>query len=135
MTKKNFTVQEANKRLPLVRQIVSDILVKGNELKLINISNEDPGDRNLYEKIMTQVDVLVDELESLGCFYKDWSFNKGLVDFPSMIDGKEVMLCWQGDEPEIRWYHGIDDGYQGRSPIPEELLLNCDPILSSKSQE
>lgn len=135
MDKKNFTPQEANKRLPLVKKIVSDILAKGAELKQIVISNEDVKEHSEYKKVMAQVNVLVDELESLGCFYKDWSFEKGLVDFPSVIDGREVMLCWQGDEPDVRWYHGVDTGYQGRSPIPEELLAASEKILSAKPQD
>lgn len=135
MIKKHFTPYEVNKRLPLVKQIVSDILVKGSELKQIAISQEGPNDRSAYEKTMKQINGLVDELESLGCFYKDWSFEKGLVDFPSIIDGREVMICWQGDELEVRWYHGLEEGYQERCPIPEELLTVSENILSAKPQE
>lgn len=135
MNKRTFTPQEANKRLPLVKQIVSDILIKGGDLKEIMASGDGPEQKEAYQKTMKQVNGLVDELESLGCFYKDWNFEKGLVDFPSVINGQEVMLCWQGDEPDIRWYHGVDEGYQGRSPIPEALLDASDNVLSTKPQE
>jgi hypothetical protein len=63
------------------------------------------------------------ELEALGCFYKDWNFDLGLVDFPALIDGEEVLLCWRSDEPEVRWYHPLDGGYSGRKPIPENIIL------------
>ena len=63
------------------------------------------------------------ELEQVGCFYKDWNFTLGLVDFPAIIAGKEVLLCWRSDEPEVRFYHTQEDGYTGRRPIPEELLV------------
>lgn len=134
MEKKYFTPLEVNKRLPLVKQIVCDILAKGSELKQISTAKGNSKEQSQYEKTMAQVNVLVDELESLGCFYKDWSFEKGLVDFPAVIDGREVMLCWQGNEPDVRWYHAVDGGFQGRCPIPEELLSESEPILSTKPQ-
>lgn len=124
MIKKFFTPQEANKRLPLVKQIVKDILVKGSELKAIMAAGDGPEQKRDYDRTMAKVNALVDELEVLGCFYKDWNFEKGLVDFPSIIDGKEVMLCWHGDETDVRWFHGIEDGYQGRQMIPDELLVS-----------
>ena len=135
MVKKVFTPQEANKRLPLVKQIVIDILAKGAELKTIMASGDGPEQKRSYEKTMAQINGLVDELESLGCFYKDWNFDKGLVDFPSVIAGQEVMLCWNGDESDIRWYHSVEEGYQGRRPIPEELLGQAESILSVESKD
>jgi hypothetical protein len=41
----------------------------------------------------------------------------GLVDFPAMIDGEEVLLCWRSDEPEVLYYHGLEDGFAGRKKI------------------
>lgn len=71
---------------------------------------------------MTKISDYIAELEELGCFYKDWNFSIGLIDFPSVIDGKEVMLCWKSDEPDILFYHGLQDGFAGRRPIPELYL-------------
>ena len=70
-----------------------------------------------------EIESLMAELEHLGCFYKDWNFEIGLVDFPAIIEGEEALLCWRSDEPEILWYHGIEDGYAGRRPLPAEWLL------------
>ena len=80
-------------------------------------ARDDPGVRK-------QIDALHDlfeELEALGCSYRDWSFSVGLVDFPAMINGQEVSLCWRSDEPEIAYYHG-PEGYVGRKPIPKNYL-------------
>jgi hypothetical protein len=62
------------------------------------------------------------ELEEIGCSYKDWSFELGLVDFPSIIDGKEVLLCWRSDEESVKYYHGLLEGFAGRKPIPDDYL-------------
>lgn len=61
----------------------------------------------------------MDEFKEIGCFYKDWNFAVGLVDFPAIIDGEEVYLCWKSDEEKILYYHGISDGFRGRKLIHE----------------
>jgi hypothetical protein len=43
----------------------------------------------------------------------------GLVDFPGLVDGREVNLCWRYGEREVRFWHGLDEGFAGRKPIPE----------------
>lgn len=122
MPKKIFTPKEANQRLPLVKKIVRDILDKGHALRgLIKKVGNDDTSADL-ELLQVEIEALIGELEALGCYYKDWNFDIGLVDFPAIINNKEVFLCWRSDEPQVRWYHRIHDGYSGRKPIPEELL-------------
>lgn len=45
----------------------------------------------------------------------------GLLDFPYLLEGEEVNLCWRFGEKKIRFWHGLDEGFAGRKPIPEEL--------------
>ncbi len=126
MTNRNikyFTPDEANRTLPLVRKIVKDILNHSFELKTISDSivynieeNEEA------QKLSASIKGFLKELEEIGCFYKDWNFSIGLVDFPAIIDGKEVYLCWKSDEEKIIYYHGINDGFNGRKLIPEYAL-------------
>ena len=111
---KLFTPQEATQTLPLVKRVVEDILSIGQRIR--QRAAEDPE----VSRLMDQLDGLFDELESVGCFYKDWNFSIGLVDFPSLIEGKEVFLCWKSDEPALKFYHDVDGGFDGRKPIPEE---------------
>jgi len=120
---KYFTPAEARKTLPLVRQIVKDILDTTREMRLIadelgSNAEDDP----VIRKMAGDVDGFMKELEEIGCYFKDWNFSIGLVDFPAVIDGKEVFLCWKSDEEEIRFYHSIEDGFTGRIPIPEEYF-------------
>lgn len=116
-----FTPQEAKKRLPLIKKIVGDILAKGKRLRALS---QRPSQISSMEgdTLQIEIEILMKELEELGCFYKDWNFEVGLVDFPAKINEKEVFLCWRSDEPEIRFYHSLEDGYRGRMPIPEDLL-------------
>lgn len=120
---KYFTPKEALQTLPLVRKIVKDILTEGEELKLIAQERgpeiqTDP----VFRRKLNNINACMAELEEIGCFYKDWNFTMGLVDFPARINGQEVFLCWRSDEDTITHYHGQHDGYAGRLPIPEQYL-------------
>lgn len=120
---KYFTPKEANKTLPLVKQIVNDILKTANQIKdLAEAIGDDFENTEEVKSLTAEVHNFIKELEELGCTYKDWNFQIGLVDFPSIIDGKEVLLCWKSDEDSISHFHGLLDGFAGRKKIPEEYL-------------
>ncbi len=65
---------------------------------------------------------LMAELAEIGCDYKDWGFEMGLVDFPGFIDAQPVLLCWRSVEPSVEWCHEPQAGYAGRQRIPTQLL-------------
>lgn len=121
---KYFTPNEASKTLPLVRKIVEDILNEGRELKLLaeDLDGKVEGNPKVQYHLKN-IQKYIDELSEIGCFYKDWNFNLGLVDFPAIINGKEVFLCWKSDEDSIRYYHDIDAGFINRKLIPEEYYI------------
>ncbi|MCL5030789.1 MAG: DUF2203 domain-containing protein [Bacteroidetes bacterium] len=120
---KFFTPAEAKLTLPLVRKIVKDILDTTREIRLLaedldGVIEDNPQ----MKKMASDINGFMNELEEIGCFYKDWNFTIGLIDFPAIIDGKEVMLCWKTDEADIKFYHDVDEGYSGRKPIPVKYL-------------
>ncbi len=119
---KTFSVAQAAKTLPLVRDIVSDILKTGQAIRDLSVETDKPEDNPEINRLMDVLDELFDEIESIGCFYKDWNFTEGLVDFPAKISGRDVMLCWRSDEENIRYYHEAEAGYAGRRLIPKDLL-------------
>ncbi len=119
---KYFTPAEANKMLPLVRKIVTDILRTGQKIRALSSKLEKPEEDPEVNGWMDLLDELFDELESLGCSYRDWNFSEGLVDFPAMIRGRQAFLCWKSDEDEVLFYHDLESGFAGRLPIPGELL-------------
>ena len=117
---KYFTPEEANQTLPLVKRIVLDILKIGKEIRSVSIGKTpDPGTESELNRLMDQLDELFEELESLGCSYKDWNFSEGLVDFPAVVNGKEAFLCWRSDEPTVSYYHDLESGFAGRKLIKE----------------
>ena len=99
-----FTRAQAERTLPLVRRIVADILRTAGSIGEAGVDEE------RVRGLQADLQEYVGELEAIGCYYKDWSYAVGLVDFPAEIDGKQVFLCWRSDEPGLAWYHGIQDG-------------------------
>jgi len=125
-TTKYFTPAEARRTLPLVKKIVKDILDYGLQIRTIALSmgDEDPQNNPEVRKLVSDMNYFMKELEEIGCFYKDWNFSIGLVDFPAFINGEEVYLCWRSDEDDILYYHTIEDGYAGRKKIPPGYLAD-----------
>ena len=69
-----------------------------------------------YVKTLTQLGEWVAGLELMGVQIKD--YERGLVDFPSMRDGRVVLLCWQlGEGESIEWWHEAEAGFAGRQPL------------------
>jgi hypothetical protein len=69
-----------------------------------------------YVRTLYEVGKLTTHLHEMGVELKDYS--RGLIDFPSLRDGRVIYLCWQiGDGPEITWWHETDAGFAGRRPL------------------
>ena len=118
---KRFTPAEASKTLPLVKGIVQDILQSGKDIRALHDSG---ASEDIVDKKNREITSLLSELQMIGCEYKDWNFEIGLVDFLSVIDGQDVYLCWKSDEPSLLYYHGIHEGFAGRKLIPQQLVSN-----------
>lgn len=124
---KIFTVQEANALLPNVRMIVGEIQRAhrqvssySEEAKKASEAAEHGGGGIAagiaYAAALTELTLQLGELESLGVQLKD--FERGLVDFPSLREGRVVLLCWQlGEGDELEWWHDVDAGFAGRTPL------------------
>ncbi len=120
---KIFTPTQANKTLPLVKKIVDDILSLGHKLRTVSAEISRNAEHHPdVVKLLSQLEEMFEELEALGCSYKDWNFSAGLVDFPAIVGGEEVCLCWRSDETELKYYHGLEEGYAGRRLIPKEYF-------------
>ena len=126
-SKTMFTVDEANRTLPLVRSIVGDVAERWNELVRVReeYGNSSPEHdrimRELAEYITESIrnpNAYIQELKAIGCHLKD--FEHGLVDFPSMIDGQEVQLSWKLGESEVTHMFAGEGDAASRVPIPEK---------------
>jgi hypothetical protein len=124
-----FTVNEANELLPTLRPLVEQILENIRRLKstsetVIRKGQVDPEAPDLMEKLredseiaklIGQVKGWVEEINAYGCVCK--GVEQGLVDFPCMFGAEVVYLCWQIGEPNVGFWHRIEDGFAGRRPL------------------
>ena len=128
---KFFTVAEADRTLPLVRRIVTDItalypewreLINQYELAAAQARpewGESPDQlalRSRIEDIARRITAFLAELEAIGCVFK--GFQEGLVDFYGKLDGRDVFWCWKQGEDRIEHWHEIEAGFAGRQPLP-----------------
>ncbi|MBZ0141979.1 MAG: DUF2203 domain-containing protein [Rhodocyclaceae bacterium] len=97
MSKTVFTIEDANRTLPLVRSIVSDVADRWKDL--VRVRNEYGNSSPEHDQIMRELAEYIQELKEIGCHLKD--FEHGLVDFPSTLDGAEILLSWKLGEEEI----------------------------------
>jgi hypothetical protein len=112
LTRKFFSVEEANKMLPLVRAIVKDIVAGYDSLEK---KQEGSGGSDEVEAGRETLHSLVEELQQLGVQVKD--FKMGLVDFPHLREGREVNLCWRLGEERIGFWHDLESGFSSRRPV------------------
>lgn len=119
--KKYFNLTEANRSLPYVRRVVRDICDAYRRAVTLQQKMEFPlpdqdtqAMRDEYEAIMGRLNLLVDELTLVGVELKD--YDKGLVDFPAVHHGREVLLCWRLGEEQVDHWHEVESGFSGRQP-------------------
>jgi hypothetical protein len=134
MTPRYFTPDEANALLPEVREAAETLVVHRRALveanaKRAHLASQIAGNggdfdpqepRELEEVLEREAEAVghaIERLEALGVLVKD--ADRGLVDFPALREnGEEVLLCWQVGEDEIAFWHGLEEGFAGRKPLP-----------------
>ena len=124
---KLFTVEEANELLPLVRPKLEKI--RGLYKKIASFREPVKAaaeaaktggggmeNASLYVESLYEIGKLTTELHRLGVELKDYS--RGLIDCPSLKNGRVVLLCWQlGEVEKIEWWHETEAGFAGRQPL------------------
>jgi hypothetical protein len=134
---RTFTLREAQSMLP----VLESLLRKSIESKSL-IEEVDQEFNDLSERIFLNGGTLVDvracavrkaarekaiqsakdtlsEINAIGVQVKD--LEVGLLDFPCLVDGEIVLLCWRMGEPSITHWHGAEEGYAGRRPIDDRI--------------
>jgi hypothetical protein len=123
MAPRYYTLELANRCLPLVRSIAESVRDTALEMEELwrNLRSTDPADSRHHQltdrvrSIQARFGGLLEELKQLGVELKD-PF-QGLVDFPAERGGQEVWLCWRLGEDRIGHWHELETGFSGRQPI------------------
>jgi hypothetical protein len=121
---RHFTVEEANAEIERVGSMLEtlrdakDQLLDDEAREALSEASPtngggDPG-KQVGEAFLEVRRILV-ELTEAGIVVRD--VDRGLIDFPSLRDGREVYLCWQLGEDRIAWWHDLESGFGGREPL------------------
>lgn len=71
---------------------------------------------------MERLKTALEEITEAGCLVKD--IDTGLIDFPTLLQGEEVYLCWLPDEPDISFWHNVHEGISVRRPVDRHFIDN-----------
>jgi hypothetical protein len=128
-----FTVEQANEALESLRPIAERMVEHRRALTRAQVRQAElvtqiagnggdlsPGEvRDAAEEVAREVDGLADcvrRLDEAGVQVKD--LDEGLLDFPARRGDDDVLLCWKVGEPAVAYWHGLDEGFAGRKPLP-----------------
>jgi hypothetical protein len=134
---RHFTLQEAEELLPRIEQLVRTAVeahseAAGHEGALERVTSRitymggveiDPADYAQRKLLKRSAEVALqqaaEEIHAAGVLIKDIEI--GLIDFPALLGGREVLLCWKLGEPRIDHWHGVEEGFSSRKPITNEF--------------
>jgi hypothetical protein len=130
-----FTLEEAERTLPLLRRILTDLRAEhrvwqdaGAEYELLSAGTRPGGGeseaalavRRVVTESAERIKEYLDEIQAIGCLFK--GFDAGLIDFYTLREDRLVFLCWRVDEEHITHWHEVDAGFAGRQPIDATFL-------------
>ena len=121
---RHYTVEEANELLPSVKPVLRQLREAKDQLTDSEahevLSESAPGNgggesgRQVGEAFL-EVRRMLGALQEAEIVVRD--IDRGLIDFPAILDGEEVYLCWELGEDAIEYWHELEAGYGGRQPI------------------
>jgi hypothetical protein len=134
MAPRYFTPEEANAALDELRPLAEEMVERRQELVMaqerraslgaqvvtnggdLTPSDFAEADEEL-EQAATELARVVERIQSEGVLIKD--LDRGLLDFPALRDGEEILLCWQLGEDRVEFWHGVAEGFAGRKPLDD----------------
>lgn len=143
MKRRAFTVGEANALLPHIREVLGQIRAlrdvvadRTDQLKILDViwgravAETDNPDHTDFKRHRRAIGGAIEEIErmireeilALGVRFPPGGLERGLLDFPTKLDGRWVYLCWQESEPELQAWHEVKGGFAGRKPLTLELI-------------
>jgi hypothetical protein len=121
---KHYTREQARELLPQIRgwleklvQLRADLDKAEQQLGALAAPGRDLGGGlvNQWVRILAGIQEFLLEFYRRQIQIKD--LDRGLIDFPALLDGKEVFLCWEKAEADIQYWHDLDTGYSGRKKL------------------
>jgi len=118
---RHFTLEQAQALLPSVRlQLETAIAARSALEETQEKESDDENSRQRAERNLAALEEALTNILELGIQVKD--LETGLLDFPSLYKGREVLLCWRLGEPGIGHWHELESGFRGRRRVDRDFL-------------
>ena len=136
MAEKHFSLEEADRLLPRLGAILERLIAvrremgekqhRMEELRAHVRGNGATAEGRAFAMLKEELEAMalelrqgIEEIQEFGCLIKDLDI--GLIDFPALRRGQEVLLCWKLGEERIAFWHGAEEGFSGRKPLEGEF--------------
>lgn len=119
---KRFSRAEADALLPSLAPALIELRDKFGEAEKVRgqivaaaATNGGSSARDEWQRVLARVQELLERITGWGVELRD--IESGLVDFPSVVGGRDAFLCWKLGEPNVAYWHSPEDGFAGRRPL------------------
>lgn len=137
MPERTFTLEEAQSLLPVLESLLKTAIEGKKTAEAIDAEFQEIAHRVFLnggtllkivplakrkaerEKAVQAVKDAITEISAIGVLVKD--IDMGLLDFPCVVEGEMILLCWKLGESAITFWHGLEEGYAGRKPIDDRI--------------
>jgi hypothetical protein len=137
MAQRTFTLPEAQVLLPVLKSLLKQAIDGKKLIEAIDVEFQELAQRIFLsggllveigkaaarraerEKTVQRIKDVVAEIDATGVQVKD--IDMGLLDFPCVVDGRTILLCWKFGEEKITHWHSVEEGYAGRKPIDQSI--------------
>jgi hypothetical protein len=114
-----YTIDRANERISELRAMLTLLRGQRDELRSLKAEHDAAGEGDDERRLRLRMSGIVDQMQAMVNRIDAWGItlrdiDTGLVDFPALVNGRQVWLCWRLDEGPIEWWHELETGVAGR---------------------
>jgi len=119
-----YTLDRANDRIPDLEEMLTLLRAQRDELRDLKATFDAAASGDEGRRLRLRMQGLVDQMQATVARIDGWGItlrdiDTGLIDFPALVSGRQVWLCWRLGEGPVEWWHELDDGFAGRRPLIE----------------
>ena len=119
-----YTLDRANDRIPDLVEMLTVLRTQRDELRDLKGTFDSTEAGDDQRRLRLRMQGLVDQMQATVARIDGWGItlrdiDTGLIDFPALVNGRQVWLCWQLGEGPVEWWHELDTGFSGRRPLIE----------------
>jgi hypothetical protein len=119
---KFYTLDRANDRIADLDGMLNLLRTQRDELRELKTTFETTESGDDQRRLRLRMQGLVDQMQASVARIDGWGItlrdiDTGMIDFPALVSGRQVWLCWQLGEGAIAWWHELEDGFAGRRPL------------------